>query len=58
MKERIIENGITYFSVGDYYIPDLGMPEENLLIEKYGFLRKEYIKERHPGRCTYLVLNG
>ncbi len=25
------------------------MPEENRMIGKEGFLRKEYIKERHPG---------
>lgn len=57
MKERITENGIDYVLVGDYYIPDLRLPEENRPIGKYGFLHKEYLKERHPGRYTYLVLS-
>ena len=28
LKERITENGIDYILVGDYYIPDLKLPEE------------------------------
>ena len=29
LKERITENGIDYILVGDYYIPDLKLPEED-----------------------------
>ena len=29
LKPRITENGIDYILVGDYYIPDLKLPEEN-----------------------------
>ena len=29
LKPRITENGIEYVLVGDYYIPDLKLPEEN-----------------------------
>ena len=29
LKPRIRENGIDYILVGDYYIPDLKLPEEN-----------------------------
>ena len=29
LKERITENGIDYILVGDYYIPDLKLPEVN-----------------------------
>lgn len=28
LKPRITENGIEYVLVGDYYIPDLKLPEE------------------------------
>ena len=28
LKPRITENGIDYILVGDYYIPDLKLPEE------------------------------
>ena len=30
LKPRITENGIEYVLVGDYYIPDLKLPEENM----------------------------
>lgn len=58
MKERITENGIDYILVRNYYIPDLRTSQKNRMIGKCGFLRKGYIKERHPGRYTYLVLSG
>lgn len=29
LKTRITENGIDYVLVGDYYIPDLKLPEES-----------------------------
>ena len=29
LKPRITENGIDYILVGDYYIPDLKLPEES-----------------------------
>ncbi len=29
LKPRITENGIDYIFVGDYYIPDLKLPEEH-----------------------------
>ena len=29
LKPRITENGIDYILVGDYYIPDLKLPEEH-----------------------------
>ncbi|WP_244324539.1 TnpV protein [Sporofaciens musculi] len=38
LKERITENGIDYILVGDYYIPDLKLPEENRPIGRYGRL--------------------
>jgi hypothetical protein len=53
MKERITKNGIDYVLVGDYYIPDLKMPEEERPIGKYGYLRNQYLKERHPARYNY-----
>ena len=35
LKPRITENGIDYILVGDYYIPDLKLPEEHRPIGKY-----------------------
>ena len=33
LKPRITENGIDYILVGDYYIPDLKLPEEHRPIQ-------------------------
>ena len=57
MKERITENGIDYVLVGDYYIPDLKLPEEERPIGKYGRMHREYLKECHPARFNDLVLS-
>ena len=46
LKPRITENGIEYVLVGDYYIPDLKLPEENRPIGKYGQMHREYLKEQ------------
>ena len=48
MKERITENGIDYVLVGDYYIPDLKLPEENRPIGRWGRMHRDYIKEHKP----------
>lgn len=37
MKEQSTENRMDYILVGDYYIPDLRMPEENGMIGKMDF---------------------
>ena len=58
LKERITENGIDYILVGDYYIPDLKLPEENRPIGRYGRLHRDYLKEQHSARYSYLVLSG
>ena len=58
LKERITENGIDYILVGDYYIPDLKLPEENRPIGRYGRLHRDYLKEQHSARYSYLVLTG
>ena len=58
LKERITENGIDYILVGDYYIPDLKLPEENRPIGRYGRLHREYLKEEHPARYSSLILTG
>ena len=56
LKPRITENGIDYILVGDYYIPDLKLPEEHRPIGKYGRLHQEYLREVHPARLNTLLL--
>ena len=58
LKERITENGIDYILVGDYYIPDLKLPEENRPVGRYGRLHREYLKQEHPARYSSLILTG
>ena len=42
----LTENGIDYILVGDYYIPDLKLPEEHRPIGKYG--RDVYKRQTLP----------
>ena len=58
LKERITENGIDYILIGDYYIPDSKLPEENRPIGRYGRLHREYLKQEHPARYSSLILTG
>ena len=51
-------NGLHYTLVGDYYIPDLKLPEENRPIGRYGRLHRDYLKEEHPARYSSLILTG
>ena len=58
MKNKMSENGIEYVLVGDYYIPDLKLPDEERPIGKYGRMHRDYLKEHHPVRLNHLVLEG
>ena len=57
MKDRITKNGIDYELVGDYYIRDLKLPEEERPIGKYGRMHREYLRENHPMLFNDLVLS-
>ena len=48
---------IQYIRCGDYYIPDLKLPEEKRPIGKWGRMHREYLKEHHPIQYTNLVLS-
>ncbi len=58
LKERIHENGIDYVLVGDYYIPDLKLPEEKRSIGRWGRMHREYLKENRPLLYTDMVITG
>ena len=49
---------LTYTLVGDFYIPNIALPEENRPIGRWGRLHREYLKEHHPIRFNDLVLSG
>ena len=48
---------INYIRSGDYYIPDLKLPEESRPIGKWGRMHREYLKAHHPIQYTNLVLS-
>ena len=59
LKKEIIENGIHYTLRGDYYFPDLEVPEESLqAIGHYGRMRKAYLEKYRPSLYTHLILSG
>ena len=49
---------IQYIRVGDYYIPDLTLPEETRPIGKWGRMHREYLKECKPIQYNCLLLSG
>ena len=51
-------NNIEYILVGDYYIPDRKLPNEERPIGKYGWMHREYLKEHNSMMFNDLVLDG
>lgn len=49
---------LNYIRCGDYYIPDIRLPEENKPIGRWGRIYRDYIKEHNPIRFNDLCLNG
>ena len=59
MKETFIENGIEYVRNGDYYIPNLTVPDEKVYkIGKYGRMHAKFIKENRPCFCSMKMIDG
>jgi hypothetical protein len=58
LPQKTSVNGIGYTLVGDYYIPDLQLPEESRPIGIWGHMHKAYLEQRHPVRYNDLILTG
>ena len=56
--EVIRENELGYLQTGDYFIPDLKLPQENRSIGKYGRMHRDYLQEHNSIRFNDLVLEG
>ena len=57
--KEITENGIHYTLHGDYYFPDLNLPETpRQSIGHYGRMRKVYLENHRPGLYERLLLSG
>jgi len=49
---------LEYIRCGDYYIPDLKLPEETRPIGKWGRIHRDYLKVHHPIQFNLLALSG
>ena len=58
MENKMKNNSIEYVLAGDYYIPNLKLPNEERTIGKYGRIHRDYLKEHKPMRFNDLVLEG
>ena len=64
MKSLFEQMGGKYIKVGDYYVPDLGLfddeqePIDNRPIGNHGMLRETFLKEHHKPLYHHLLLSG
>ena len=59
MTAELNQNGIHYTLHGDYYIPELELPEKATApLGRYGRMRKAYLEEHRPGLYERLLLSG
>lgn len=59
LEAEIISNGIHYTLRGDFYFPDIIIPEADPRpIGKWGRMHKRYLQEHRPILFNQLVLHG
>jgi len=60
LKENNIDNkyGIEYTKVGDYYMPNLVLEKEKIVLNKYGRMRLNFLKENKKAEYTIMFVNG
>ena len=58
LPKKIHHNGIGYTLMGDYYIPDLELPEESRPIGRWGRMHKAFLQEHRPDQYSALLLSG
>ena len=58
LPKKIHQNGISYMLLGDYYIPDLKLPEESRPIGRWGRMHRDYLREYRPALYNDLLLTG
>ena len=57
MKDGL-EYSLEYIRSGDYFIPNLTLPEETRPMGKWGRMHREYLKEQKPIQYNCLLLSG
>ena len=58
LPTEITENGIHYTLNGDYYLPDISIPDGDKPIGKWGRMRLRFLKETKPILYNQMILNG
>ena len=60
MEELKMENkyGIEYTKIGDYYMPNLVLEKEMIILNKYGRMRLKFLKENKKAEYTIMFVNG
>ena len=60
LKKHISDekNGLDYILIGDYYFPELRLPEETRPIGRWGRMHREYLEQYYTARYSYLLLSG
>ena len=58
LPKKIHQNGISYTLVGDYYIPNLKLPEESRPIGRWGRMHKAFLQEYRPSQYNERLLSG
>ena len=59
-NKEIKENkyGIEYTKVGDYYLQNLVLEKEKIILNKYGRMRLKFLKENKKAEYTIMFVNG
>ena len=58
LPAKITGNGIRYTLNGDYYLPDISIPDGDMPIGKWGRMRLRFLKENKPILYNQMILNG
>lgn len=60
LKESYIDErtGIEYRLIGDYYLPNLALEQEEIVLNKYGRLRLKFLKENKKAEYIIMFMNG
>lgn len=60
LKENNIDNkyGIEYKKVGDYYMPNLVLEKEKIILNKYGRMRLKFLKENTKAEYMIMFTKG
>ena len=60
LKEKNIDNkcGIEYTKVGDYYMPNLVLEKEKIILNKYGRMKLKFLKENKKAEYMIMFTKG